>query len=297
MKICVIAWARNEADILEAWVRHHAEFADEIHLVLHRTRDNSEEILTQLQREGHPITWEKDERFTHEQQAVLTQLLHEKISDGYDWVFPLDLDEFVMGDVKKELAGLQGKLIRLPWKGYVPTPHDDQKERHVLKRVQYRRKEESPQWFKVCTPASLMLANKENTLGRGNHCLQNTEGATYPTHECGLWIAHFPVRSIAQLKRKVLCGWLADKANGGHEDGASFHWKKLNTVLKIQNNLTLKMLQDIAMDYATEIPQPNELILDPVPCDHVLQYNIIEADTETVIRENDEVMQKASCVM
>ena len=48
MRIVSITWARNEGDILEAFVRHHAALVDHLYIVLHRCEDDSEEMAREL---------------------------------------------------------------------------------------------------------------------------------------------------------------------------------------------------------------------------------------------------------
>ena len=48
MKIVAISMVRNEADVIEAFVRHHAGLVDELIVVDHRSIDGTDELLREL---------------------------------------------------------------------------------------------------------------------------------------------------------------------------------------------------------------------------------------------------------
>lgn len=304
MTISVLSWARNEADILEAWVRHHSVIADAIHITLHRTRDNSEEILRALKEEGLPVSWTTDERALHEQDIVLSGEMHRLASAG-GWILPLDLDEFVTGDIAHELGKADGnRVIRLPMRGYVPLPDDPQQEPNVLRRITHRRRTEQPEWQKICIPSSLIRTG--DRIAAGNHRLLDATGTAYPSERAARSaIAHFPVRSAGQLRRKVLCGWQAAVHNPRHGQGEAFQWKELYDRLASGEMPDRSELSVIALEYCSEtqwqrmpaaftagVPWQHasahtpDIVHDPVPCSFTLRYPVREADTEAVIREN-----------
>jgi len=55
MRLIGVAMVRNEADIVEAFVRHNLTVLDAMVVVDHGSLDGTEEILALLQREGLPL--------------------------------------------------------------------------------------------------------------------------------------------------------------------------------------------------------------------------------------------------
>ena len=105
MAICTITWAHNEEDILEYFVRHHCTFIDKMTIILHRSTDASYDILSDLIQEGLPIEIQENHTMHHAQSMFLTHALHQS-ANAYDWILPLDADEFLCSegkDVQKEL--------------------------------------------------------------------------------------------------------------------------------------------------------------------------------------------------
>lgn len=309
MKIRTICWARNECDILETFVRHHARFS-EVFIVLHRCIDNSEEILQLLADEGLPVRWRTDERLMHEQSIVMSELMREAFANGADWVLPLDADEFLHGDVISVLRaqGSDSRVIRTPWRGYVPTIHDDRSEQAVLKRITHRRSHEYPRWYKMMIPKTT-----DTTAGLcfGNHALIDCAGNRVPHVDTPLSVGHFPIRSERQVMRKAFGGWLSYTADPTHAHGGSFQWKALYEKMKTGHGPSSAELTKLAMDYATEkqwytLPQtfaqgplpsydPDEkpvgeaiIISDPIPCDFSVKYAIKDAEPMRVLLETAE---------
>lgn len=314
MTIHTISWARNECDILEAFVRHHAQLGP-ITIVLHRCRDNSSEILESLQREGLPVSFRTDERLAHEQAIVLNELMRDACQQGADWIFPLDADEFLMGDVQAQLAarGQDPTIVRVGWKGYVPLGTDSADEQNVLKRIKYRRSIENPPWYKTLIPRTAI--HDQAHLGLGNHALNDKDGNMAAMISSTLTLAHFPVRSTKQIARKIFGGWLAYCADPTREQGGCFQWKTAFETLKSGRNLNTSELTTLALEYATQtqwqaLPktftggkqledvlesstEEVKTVYDPVPHDFAIRYPIREAEPMNVLLENAEDIANA----
>lgn len=95
MRIVTITWARNEEDILESFIRHHARMVDKMVIILHCCEDTSYDIALRLQREGITLDIRESNASYHAQGEALTALMHEH-ADA-DWIVPLDADEFLCG--------------------------------------------------------------------------------------------------------------------------------------------------------------------------------------------------------
>ena len=218
MRLVAFSTVRNEADAVEVFVRYHAPLLDRHVVVVHLSQDASLELLLRLRDEGLPLEVREISDAVFRQGVVATGLMKELAEREPDaWILPLDVDEFVVGgDLRAVLEGLpRDRPATLPWRTYVPTPEDDATERHLLRRVRMRREPEVPQQHKVFVAAGL-AARRPVRLSIGAHkLLAGRRGEPMAAIPAGpLALAHFPVRSDAQFRTKVLANWPGIRAQG-----------------------------------------------------------------------------------
>ncbi|OGJ55566.1 hypothetical protein A3D88_00180 [Candidatus Peribacteria bacterium RIFCSPHIGHO2_02_FULL_52_16] len=294
MSLTTISWVRNEADIIEIFVRHHAAFAERMIIIVHRSEDNTREILEELKREGIPLDIRTDERIAHEQGEALSQLMLELAEEEPEaWILPLDADEFLgsMSSSPKELIHTLPHTPHLfPWRTYVPTPEDPMEELHVLRRIAHRRKNEIIPYSKVFFPASV---GKTARLPLGSHQLLDrvTSEPIQMKDTEKLFLAHFPIRSENQLRTKIIGGWLSHLANAKRKSGEIYQWENLFERAKDPRPITQEELHVIALRYALfpESLSP-ELIKDPLPtAATAMKYPVHMLDPGTLLsgRQND----------
>ena len=277
MKVVAISMVRNEADVIEAFVRHHAELVDELIVVDHSSIDGTTELLGGLASEGLPLAVRREVSPAQRQNAVLTELMREAAAGGADWIVPLDGDEFLLAPG----SDLHGSLARLPPRPhtaelrlYVPSAGDPEGEPNVLRRIRNRRLAEPRLWLqKVVVPAG-SASDPGLVLAQGSHALVEAGSAGYLPADTGpLAIAHFPVRSPEQLARKVLGGWPANLARPDRRRREAWQWKRAFDAVAAGEHLAPGALEALALDWGTENPgEPGELVLDPVPVTFALRY-------------------------
>lgn len=93
--IITIGMVKNEADIIEAFVRHNLHYVDSIHLIENGSTDATPEILQRLQDEGLPLHIESDPTLRYNQSERTTKLYHKVLQHRPTFVIPLDADEFI----------------------------------------------------------------------------------------------------------------------------------------------------------------------------------------------------------
>lgn len=106
---------RNEADVIESFVRHTLRFADWLYITDHRSEDATREILSALVSEGLPILVTYYEQEGYAQSEIMTKQLYQAIDDGADIVLALDGDEFLLSydgsDTKNILLSLSKDIL------------------------------------------------------------------------------------------------------------------------------------------------------------------------------------------
>ena len=315
MRIAAVVCARNEADVLETHIRHAARWASRIDVVLHRTLDNSSVILDQLRDEGLPLSYVQEDSLLHDHAGVTTRLVNAAAHWGADWIVPLDADEFLTGDVASVFARRStDTVIQIPWRTYVPTACDLATEPNVLKKLTHRRVSETPQWYKVAAPGDLIRARR-CTFAFGNHSLLDENGRRVPADDTPLALAHFPVRSSDQIRRKVFGAWPANVAYPARRAGSTFQWEVIFELCKREPDVTLECLQELATEYGTraqwnrlpasvraragtrcpsdtDVPDRN-LVLEPVEGEFDVRYQIACVEPQSMLLDSVEGFARA----
>src|ERR1035437_6554288 len=220
MKLVAVSIVKNEADIIEAFVRHSHAWAD-YHLVFdHDSTDGTREILAELVREGLPLALFTDDvlaNLQHTRSNALARLAF--ANHGADWELPLDADEILCAPSRAALeqalaAGPAGQPATLPLRNYVPSPADDSREPNPVLRLRHRRPTESIT-VKIVIPRSLGV-DPGVSAGKGNHALYRGTEPLASRKLANAWLGHFSLRSPPQHRgteplasRKLANAWLA----------------------------------------------------------------------------------------
>jgi hypothetical protein len=274
-----IAMVKNEADIIEASIRHNLAYVDMMVVIDNASTDGTLAILEALRREGLPLLIVSDPVFGHFQSEKVTQA-YRMVAPVFnpDLVYLLDADEFVRAPSR---AALEASLARLPlgavgmlpWQTHVPLPEvtPAQLLADPLGAVPFRRRREEPVYYKAVlrrNPADDQII----VVDQGNHGVHRNDGVAVAMHLVeGASVAHLPVRSPAQLSAKVINGWQACQARNRTRDvpGEAYQWKQLHDQIVGGDDLDAHNLLAAALDYAQSPrtgrnPQA-DLVRDPTP--------------------------------
>ena len=277
--------ARNEADVIEAFVRHNLSVLDGLAVVDHGSLDGTGDILASLQAEGLPLHVERDDRPEYFQSEQMTALVRQTLDrERADFVFALDADEFLKCPSRPTL---DRALAEVPpgthavahWQTYVPDILDDDAtfgRQHLRQRLRTERRT----LYKVIVGRSF-VERTTDVVVMGNHLVSDPAQAEPPPHarlRAGVVaLAHCPVRSRRQLESKIIIGYLAHLASGPARRDLAFHWRRLYQELRDGGELNPERLREIACNYGLQpgLWQPVdqvELIDDPVGLDAMARY-------------------------
>ncbi len=291
-RLATVSLVRNEADIIETFVRHNAVHAVRMVFVLHRCIDNTKEILERLQAEGFPIELHEEMDPGYLQSSIVSGRLGTLARQGgAEWLMSLDADEFLVAaegkTVTETLAALGTDRVQLlAWKTYVPTPEDNVSEGNPLQRIVQRRNAENPPIRKVLIPAEMLRGNDWH-LAMGCHELTHTStGEVFPEiATASIGIAHFPVRSPEQIAGKVLGGCVALAATPGSHPLQSYQWRALKDRCSSGRPISWSELRNIALRYASPegmLSVPG-LVYDPVPTPTHRPHHLIRTASPTAV--------------
>lgn len=218
MKTVLIAMAKDEADVVEGWARHHADEVDHLIVADNGSTDGTREILEHLTREI-PLSVLDDPDPAFRQSEKMSALAERAAAEFGDdlWIVPVDLDELWVQPVDRLSVVLPtlGYPIALAELYHHVRTGDDVDDPDPFRSMVWR----------IAVPAKLPKVAFRYAPGaviwQGNH------GVTLPSGEVGglqvLQIRHFPVRSADHLVRKARNGAAAYAA--APEVRGGDHWK------------------------------------------------------------------------
>lgn len=230
MRLVAVSIVKNEADIIEAFVRHTAAWVDE-HLIFdHDSTDGTREILGALKTEGLRLSLFTDGALANLQQSrsnhlsVLAAQAH-----GADWILPLDADEILVGPSRAHLetalaAIADGRPAMLPLLNYFLTDADDASVGNPVLRLRYCQATPSPT-RKIIVPRTLAL-DPAIGAGKGNHALYRGDAAlpaqSLPTE---YHLAHLALRSPEHQMMRVVLAELQKLSRGRAHAGLDVHYR------------------------------------------------------------------------
>lgn len=230
MRLVAVSIVKNEADIIEPFVRHSLAWADH-HLIFdHDSTDGTREILRALQHEGLPITLFRDDAPGHLQQARsnhLTRLAAQAY--GADWVLPLDADEILTGPDRPALEQALGALdherpASLPLLDYCPTTGDDAAVLNPVIRLRHCQARASST-RKIFIPRHL-ASDPGLAAGKGNHALyRGAEILSDRPLPAGFQLAHLALRSPQHQLLRVVRAELQRQSRGRAAAGLDVHYR------------------------------------------------------------------------
>lgn len=256
MIISVVSMVRNEADVIESFVRHNLCWADRIYVAVHESTDETLRILQSLQKDGLPIFLSEVSGAAQVQSEVVTALVRQAVEEGADFVLPLDADEFLLPDgnspqgksMKDRCRGAfslleETKVYAIPWVRYVPGGGQG----FLLSRKAYR--EKWPEKISKALLGAKAVQEAGLSVSQGSHLalLPKKDGerqAIVPETVTGLHIAHFPWRSEGQAAKKAAVGWLGNVAKYTRYTRTAHQWREGYRKLMMGHGLQAEPLRN-----------------------------------------------------
>jgi glycosyltransferase involved in cell wall biosynthesis len=229
MKLIATTRVKNELEIIEAFVRHHAQHFDKLIVLDDGSSDGTYQILHQLQSVYSDLVVLHQPTIGYMQNRHMTLLLRMAVDKfGADWIAPLDADEFIEPAeglmLTQVLAGRQPAVYSLGWSNFVWSADlEKSDQRNPVLRQRFCLPTRSDH-TKLLVHAEFVSATAELTLG--NHLLvDNGRPLRTQPLDC-VRLCHYPIRSIAQYASKISIGYLQHMATPDRSPGDLFHYTK-----------------------------------------------------------------------
>jgi hypothetical protein len=261
MKLVAVTRIMNEADIVEAFVRHTAHYVDHHIFIDNGSVDGTLEILRNLEREGLGITLYASTSRSFIESQALTFMYGRAVADhAADWVLFLDTDEFfddreIDVPLRDHLARFEAAnpdfaAIQVRLRDYHATPDDPP---HTIVACRMTQCQPISDNRKVFVKGTLL--DRRVVILPGGHAARIDDGQECPTMlDTALSHAHYPIRSPYQWLSKSVIGWCRVLASGPEmiRTGHATHYRGPFDVLRSE---PAKLLRNRAlMDTLTTRP-------------------------------------------
>ena len=259
-KIFSISMVKNEADVIESFVRYNLNILDGMVILDHFSTDNTVVILKNLINEGLPITLWPAVDVEHNQNKMMTALMYKTFKKFQpDIIIPLDADEFIVSadgtthprKLLEELA--DGNIYKIHWKTYFPHEKDNPDYLLITQKIQHCIDgfDHTQEMSKAIVFRSIAKKYKPS-LSMGSHNLNinwRFRAFTPRIKLQSLRLAHFPIRSIDQLKSKIFVNQINNLSRIDSKKGESFHIKDLFEKMKSDDRqISISDLQRFVAD-------------------------------------------------
>lgn len=255
-----ISMVKNEADVIEACIRHNLHYVDLFVAIDNGSTDGTRQILEALRAEGLPLLIIDDPVFGYYQSEKTTEVYRRVVPVFQpDLVYLLDADEFIRAPNRQALESVLRKVpiggqALLPWMTHIPDPQSTTQQmlEDPLGGAPWRRKREEPLYHK----AVIRRDPKDDAtlvVEQGNHAIRMGDGRTVPTVGIqGAHVTHLPVRTVDQVNVKAINGWQAYMVRNRtcHFPGQGTQWQLLYERVTRGGGIQRGDITTVALDYA-----------------------------------------------
>lgn len=270
MKVIGISMVKNEADVIEAFVRFNLQYLDVMVIMDNLSSDYTRKILDLLVDEGLPIVIFDDPIIRYIQSSKMTGLMN-KVLETYnpDYIVPIDADEFLYVpanlDFRQALIEIpDGRVGRLPMANYEYTGSEEVYG-NILQTMRIR-----SEWFggsntKIIIPGKL-AKEQALTISMGNHVALTPGRKVVPSIDLPVKTAHFPLRNPEQICSKFLLGWISYLADAQRIPGwFGVHWESAYKKILGSNDANdSDLFKRVAETYQVPADKPG-LVEDMIP--------------------------------
>lgn len=259
MKIATISKIKNEADIIESFVRYHAEIVDAMFFVENGSTDGTVSILRLLIEEGYPITIFDESEQEFDELRFINQYADLVLkSNRIDWLVPIDADEFLDAGGENPRTYMEkwdiDFVYTVMWKTYVWNEDLEKKSGFVPDRFEKYRDEEYETFRKVVIPGQLYERGKL-LITHGNHDVLGIE--LKKKSDSSIKFLHYPIRSREQFKAQIVVNAIMEISRSSRREGEAWHWDNAYRAIKENREPDLERIsQTYAMSVKEKADNP-----------------------------------------
>lgn len=250
-RIASVTLFRNEADVLELFIKINTRLLTRMYLIDHHSNDGSKAIVEAMAAAGYPVQYVAWQGLAFEQAAAINSICHQVAKlDRYDYLLPLDADEFLDESQLAAWAALRELPLdahaTLGIRNYCATStqyFDRPAPLHDLFR---------PRRFEPFDIPRVVMGNvfaKEARVTEGNHVALHPHLST-ETRRLPLALQHVPVRSVEQITAKTVPAAAALRTKATRMPGEGVHWEAIANYIRSKDGaLQANELANMALFY------------------------------------------------
>jgi glycosyltransferase involved in cell wall biosynthesis len=251
-----VAMVKNEADIIELFIKINSRVFEKLYILDHNSEDRTAEIVEIMRSKGYPVELVRlvGESAAYNQAEITTRYVNQIANEkDHDFIMPIDGDEFLhFGDQDNTTSPLEkiapGGFGLIPWVTYCPRRSGYLSTRAPLYHNFEPRHKEPRQYYKVVLSRELA---KTCFLEMGNHGISQPKNLS--PSKIPLILQHVPVRTPEQISSKAFIGSRALAMKPDRKPGEGAHWDDIYQIIKQKNmQLSHKDALDIALNYAAD---------------------------------------------
>lgn len=314
MKIHTVTKIRNEIDIIEPFIRHLDALFDKVYLLDHKSKDGTTEVLKQViaQRPDWDYTYLDFNGHFHKE--VSNFFVRKSFTEGADYLFFLDADEFLYVKDRKDLERRLSELDNFHGVGKfhfrAVLPANDSATSFTTDTGFWLPPNRSATQKIVIPKKFYEQAEQSLSVTQGNHQVLSAEG--YPVKEIDLGdLIHVSVRSLDQLQKKYIIKSIAYLAIEHRNPAEGIHnFNRLEAIAQKGDFSTLLNVEDgpplprsekefLSRGYrqvslrSLEIPSSSQIEIHPLPS----ESNLATLVADALLNFNYESLQNADLLL
>ena len=205
-KIYAITMARNDCDLAAAFLAQAEELFDALLIVDAQSTDGTRELIAARAAQTdkiRPYSLRREEKY---QSAIMNCLARVAFDEGADWIFFLDMDEFINVDgregLERYLSSFNDSVMHLPWINLVPTKYGTFNSFDVSQKFFWNGR--MSKYTKVALSSAFIADNPDFHVYEGSHTVScGPLGEQPEAAREGLALLHLPIRSMERFKYKM----------------------------------------------------------------------------------------------
>lgn len=246
IKLALVTMVKNEADIIEHFVRINSLWASHLFVIDDGSIDGTLDTLELLKEEGFNLTILTKKTIDYQQNLLMTNIVR-KIAETnlFNYIFPIDADEIIFDPegLKSELINLElDDVCVINWSSIVPIDEFSIRETNPFHGHFEKVETEANICEKMIIPNNIA---KECFIHMGNH---DVSSDVYKINKVALKtrLFHAPVRSRDQILSKLIIGSYKFSLKKNKSRGEGSHWTSMADKLRehdfIMDNILLRSL-------------------------------------------------------